>query len=63
VIVLEGAAPAPPTADAARAVARSLLAEGNRTSVVAKTLADRLGLSRNEAYAIALREAGEGEVD
>lgn len=61
VIVLAGGAEPGVDPAAARALAANLLAEGRRTSAVAKELTRRLGLPRNEAYAIALDTAGGGK--
>jgi 16S rRNA (cytidine1402-2'-O)-methyltransferase len=65
VIVLAGASPdavtdAPFAADI---LARTLLDEGTKASVVARELTRRLGLSRREAYKIALSAAAEGRGD
>jgi 16S rRNA (cytidine1402-2'-O)-methyltransferase len=62
-VVLE---PVPPEAaadreDEARAVASELLAGGARPSQVAKELADRLDLARNDAYRIVHELGPEGE--
>lgn len=61
VVVLAGA-PVEAGADPAeaRSLAGSLLAEGRRPSAVARELARRLGVPRNEAYALALAVAAEG---
>lgn len=50
-----------PDEEAARALARALLADGRSPSRVARDLARRLGLPRNRAYALALAEAAAGE--
>jgi 16S rRNA (cytidine1402-2'-O)-methyltransferase len=67
VIVLGGGAGVgtDPDAPDAHAVARSLLEGGMRPSAVARELAARLGMSRNDAYQIALANSipREGEVD
>ena len=65
VVVVDGAGgAAAPEPVAAHALARSLLDAGERPSAVARTLAERLGLARNEAYSIALAESEEmGDVD
>ncbi len=64
VVVLGGAAPeAAPSPDAVAALARRLLAEGRRPSAVAREVAQRTGLSRNDAYAITLAQAAEPEGD
>jgi 16S rRNA (cytidine1402-2'-O)-methyltransferase len=65
VVVLLAGEDAPGPADAATAsrLARSMLDAGARPSAVARELARRLGLTRNEAYAIALTHAAETEVD
>jgi len=52
VVLLEGAAPAGPAAGEAERLARSLLGEGHSASTVARELARRLQLRRNEAYQI-----------
>jgi 16S rRNA (cytidine1402-2'-O)-methyltransferase len=61
VVVLEGAAEVSEAVDeaAAAALARALLDEGSRPSVVAKEVARRLGVPRNRAYEIVqgLKEA------
>lgn len=58
VVVLEGAAePPPPSEEDAAVVARELLADGTPPSRVARELARRTGLSRNDAYTIALAES------
>lgn len=64
VVLLGGGTTAGPenTEDVKR-VARSMLESGERPSVVARELSRRFGLARNAAYAIALDEAGEREVD
>lgn len=51
--------PGPETID----LARSMLAAGQRPSVVARELAIRLGIARNEAYAIVLEQSAERKVD
>jgi 16S rRNA (cytidine1402-2'-O)-methyltransferase len=64
VVVLGGApAPAAPDAASAAALARTLLAGGTRPSAVARELARRTGLSRNDAYTITLAQAAEHEGD
>jgi 16S rRNA (cytidine1402-2'-O)-methyltransferase len=65
VVVLAGAGeiPQPVAAADAAALARTLLREGNRPSAVARELARSLGLSRNDAYTIALSEAAESGED
>lgn len=60
VVLAGGAAPAPPEAVDARVLADALLAEGRRPSAVARELTARLGMPRNEAYALALAVAGGG---
>jgi 16S rRNA (cytidine1402-2'-O)-methyltransferase len=58
VVVLDGAPePPPPSEHDAAAVARALLADGTPASRVARELARRTGLSRNDAYTIALAES------
>jgi 16S rRNA (cytidine1402-2'-O)-methyltransferase len=57
VTLVVGPAPTPSEADAvpsedARALASELIAAGARPSAVARELSDRLGLSRNRAYAL-----------
>jgi 16S rRNA (cytidine1402-2'-O)-methyltransferase len=54
VVVLEGSAGVSESVDteAAEALARALLAQGGRPSVVAKEVARRLGVSRNRVYEI-----------
>jgi 16S rRNA (cytidine1402-2'-O)-methyltransferase len=51
--------PAPPPAIDAADLARTLLREDARPSAVARELARTLGISRNDAYTIALDAAGE----
>lgn len=65
VVVLAGAGEIrqPVAAADAAALARTLLREGNRPSAVARELARSLGLSRNDAYTIALSEAAESGED
>lgn len=64
VVVLAGApARAVPDAGAVAALARSLLAEGTRPSAVAREVARRTGLARNDAYTIVLAQAAEREGD
>jgi 16S rRNA (cytidine1402-2'-O)-methyltransferase len=64
VVLLGGAVAAEPAATAeVTEVARSMLATGQRPSDVAKELSRRFGLARNTAYAIALDQAAEREVD
>jgi 16S rRNA (cytidine1402-2'-O)-methyltransferase len=62
VVVLEGSAPvsAEVDAEAASALARALLGEGGRPSVVAREVSRRLGLPRNAAYEIVQRLKEEG---
>ncbi|NIP79815.1 MAG: rRNA (cytidine-2'-O-)-methyltransferase, partial [Gemmatimonadetes bacterium] len=57
VVVLAGSAGVPAAVDeeAAAALARALLADGGRPSVVAKEVARRLGVPRNRAYEIVQR--------
>lgn len=60
VVVLSGAEPSAITSTEtanARAMARTLLEQGQRPSDVARSLARVLGLPRNDAYTIALTEA------
>lgn len=61
VVVLEGAAPASGAVDeeAGSALAGALLAEGGRPSAVAREVARRLGIGRNQAYEIVQRLKGE----
>ncbi|HEX7049775.1 MAG TPA: 16S rRNA (cytidine(1402)-2'-O)-methyltransferase [Longimicrobiales bacterium] len=64
VVLLAGStetAPAETALDEARALARELLAEGRRPSTVARELARRLGLSRNQAYDIVVSIHSEDE--
>lgn len=68
VVVVAGRTEPPPGAaeakeEAARILARDLLAEGGRPSAVARELARRLGLPRNQAYDIVLSLAEEGGGD
>jgi 16S rRNA (cytidine1402-2'-O)-methyltransferase len=65
VVLAGGGPPAQPERPTAAALARSLLQEGGRPSAVARELARTLGISRNEAYEIALAEAAQsaGEDD
>jgi 16S rRNA (cytidine1402-2'-O)-methyltransferase len=66
VVVLDGGSGAKPEAGVdAAALARTLLEGGMRPSAVARELASRLGMSRNDAYeiALALAAAREGEAD
>jgi 16S rRNA (cytidine1402-2'-O)-methyltransferase len=65
VVVLLGGnvGPAPADRAEASALARSMLEAGEAPSAVARELARRLGIARNEAYAIALAQATEREVD
>ncbi|HSJ05356.1 MAG TPA: 16S rRNA (cytidine(1402)-2'-O)-methyltransferase [Longimicrobiales bacterium] len=58
VVVLAGAAPAEPSAEDAQQLAASLLGAGDSPRTVAKELARRLGISRNDAYALVLNLAG-----
>lgn len=64
VVVLGGAAPVPVEVDeeAAAALARALLADGGRPSVVAREVSRRLGIARNRAYEIVqgLKEGSQG---
>lgn len=61
VIVLAGREPAVPNAEDAAALAASLLARGESPSSVAKELARRLRIPRNEAYTLVLSLAGDGK--
>lgn len=62
VVVLAGAAEeAPAGAEDAAAIARELLADGTSPSRAARELARRTGLSRNDAYTIALAQSGQRE--
>ena len=64
VVVLDGrAAGAPVGGPEAVELARSMLDGGERPSAVARALARRFGIARNEAYAIALTQAGERKDD
>jgi 16S rRNA (cytidine1402-2'-O)-methyltransferase len=64
VVVVDGRAEgAPAGAPEAVELARSMLDGGERPSAVARALARRFGIARNEAYAIALTEAGERKDD
>ncbi len=63
VVVLAGAVAQAPDALDVAALARTLLADGARPSAVARELARRTGLSRNDAYTIALAQAAEHEGD
>jgi DNA-binding IclR family transcriptional regulator len=62
VVVVEGAAPlsSEVSARAAATLAAELLREGGRPSAVAREVAQRFGLARNEAYEIVqgLKEEG-----
>lgn len=61
VVVLAGAEPAVPGPGEAAALAASLLATGESPSSVAKELARRLRIPRNDAYTLVLSLAGDGE--
>jgi 16S rRNA (cytidine1402-2'-O)-methyltransferase len=63
VVVLGGREGEPREEVDAGSVARRLLAQGGRPSDVARELARRLGLPRNEAYDIALAAAARGDGD
>lgn len=63
VVVLGGAAPEVPSPEAVAVLARRLLAEGGRPSAVAREVAQRTGLSRNDAYAITLAQSADHEGD
>lgn len=63
VVVLGGRGGEPRERVDAGSIARGLLADGGRPSDVARELARRLGLPRNEAYDIALAAAAEGDGD
>lgn len=69
VVLVAGAATAPEAVDAeaaeaaSRELARDLLEGGDRPSAVARELARRTGMSRNQAYAIVLAVAEEDEGD
>lgn len=60
VIVLGGAEPAAPDIDDAAVVARTLLADGETPRSVARELAQRLHIPRNEAYSLVLALTEEG---
>jgi 16S rRNA (cytidine1402-2'-O)-methyltransferase len=61
VVVLAGAPEEAPPAEAdTRALARQLLAEGRKPSVIARELVRQLGVPRNLAYETALAVAAEG---
>ncbi len=60
VVVLAGRPAEVASTGTALALAGQLLREGRRTSAVARELARRLGLPRNEAYEIALAASAEG---
>jgi len=55
VVVVAGAEPAGPDEDAAVALASALLERGERPSAVAREIAKRLDISRNEAYELVQR--------
>jgi len=61
VVVLGGAPRTGVSAEDVAALARSLLAAGGRPSAVAREVAQRTGLARNDAYAITLAQAAEQE--
>jgi 16S rRNA (cytidine1402-2'-O)-methyltransferase len=61
VVVLAGATPVEPSGEDAAALAGSLLAAGESPRSVAKELARRLRMSRNDAYTLVLTLAGGGE--
>lgn len=61
VVVLAGSAPAVPDAGAAADLAASLLAAGESPKSVAKELARRLRIPRNDAYTLVLSLASEAE--
>jgi 16S rRNA (cytidine1402-2'-O)-methyltransferase len=61
VVVLAGAEPVAASADDAAALAAELLGAGETARSAAKELARRLRIPRNEAYALVLSLAGDGE--
>jgi 16S rRNA (cytidine1402-2'-O)-methyltransferase len=61
VVVLAGAMPVEPSGEDAAALAASLLAAGESPRSVAKELARRLRISRNDAYTLVLTLTGDGE--
>jgi 16S rRNA (cytidine1402-2'-O)-methyltransferase len=65
VVVLAAAQPDAPTQEDAATLAAALLAAGQTPKSAARELADRLGIPRNEAYALvlSLREGGAGKKD
>lgn len=64
VVLLSGKRDAGPEAGPeATALARHMLEAGERPSVIARALAKRLGIARNEAYAIVLAHAAERKID
>ena len=59
-VVVEGSGPAPEAAadpDLARKLARDLLDAGHSRKEIARDLAERTGLSRNEAYRLVMELA------
>jgi 16S rRNA C1402 (ribose-2'-O) methylase RsmI len=65
VVVLGGASPAAaPSAEEAASLARELIRSGSTPRSAAKELAQRLRMSRNDAYSLVLSLGGDGqEVD
>lgn len=63
VVVLGGGRAAQSDSADAAALARSMLQEGQRPSTVARELAKRLDIARNEAYEIVLSQAAEREAE
>lgn len=59
VVLVGGAAPTEPSVEDARALAASLLASGDSPRNVAKELARRLRMPRNDAYSLVLSLAGD----